>query len=97
MRTIRLTSQFKKDLKREKKGIYKEVIKNELPVVLDLLARDVTLPAKFVDHPLIGQKKHLKLRDCHIRPDLLLIYRKTDEGELLILELIRLGSHSELF
>ena len=35
-------------------------------------------------------------RDCHIKPDLVLIYKKTEEGELLILKLFRLGSHSEL-
>ncbi|MBI6311961.1 type II toxin-antitoxin system mRNA interferase toxin, RelE/StbE family, partial [Proteus mirabilis] len=35
-------------------------------------------------------------RDCHIKPDLVLIYKKTEEGELLILKLVRLGSHSEL-
>jgi mRNA interferase YafQ len=32
-------------------------------------------------------------RDCHIRPDLILIYRKPDDDNL---ELVRLGSHSEL-
>lgn len=95
MRTIRLTSQFKKDLKREKKGPYREVIKNELPAVLDMLSKDVPLPEKYVDHPLFGSMK--RCRDCHIAPDLVLIYKKINDKELLILELIRLGSHSELF
>lgn len=40
-----------------------------------------------------GRRLDALLRDCHIRPDLVLIYRKPDEGTL---ELVRLGSHSEL-
>ena len=49
------------------------------------------MPERLRDHALIGEwKDH---RDCHIRPDLVLIYRKPDD---LSLELVRLGSHSEL-
>jgi mRNA interferase YafQ len=56
-----------------------------------LLAADQPLPAPFRDHALSGQWQDS--RDCHIRPDLVLIYRKPDDATL---ELIRLGSHSEL-
>jgi mRNA interferase YafQ len=45
----------------------------------------------FTIHPLAGNRKNFP--DCHIRPDLVLIYRKPD-GETL--ELVRLGSHAEL-
>ncbi len=56
-----------------------------------MLAEDKPLTRRFFDHPLSGEwSDH---RDCHIRPDLILIYRKPD-GESL--ELVRLGSHSEL-
>lgn len=59
--------------------------------VVDLLAADKLLPRRNVDHPLTGEwSDH---RDCHIRPDLILIYRKPDDASL---ELVRLGSHSEL-
>jgi mRNA interferase YafQ len=59
--------------------------------VVDLLAADRTLPRRNLDHPLTGEwSDH---RDCHIRPDLVLIYRKSDDASL---ELVRLGSHSEL-
>jgi mRNA interferase YafQ len=55
------------------------------------LVRDQTLVEKHRDHALTGEwKDH---RDCHIKPDLVLIYRKTSSG---LLQLIRLGSHSEL-
>jgi len=52
---------------------------------------DTTLPRRHFDHPLSGNwNDH---RDCHVRPDLVLIYRKPDSERL---ELVRLGSHSEL-
>ncbi|MGA9964633.1 MAG: type II toxin-antitoxin system YafQ family toxin [Terriglobales bacterium] len=47
---------------------------------------------KTADHPLGGEwRDH---RECHLKPDLLLIYRKPNAD---LLQLIRLGSHSELF
>jgi mRNA interferase YafQ len=59
--------------------------------IVNLLAADMPLPRRNADHPLVGEwNDH---RDCHIRPDLILIYRKPDEESL---ELVRLGSHSEL-
>ena len=53
--------------------------------------KDIPLPEKYRDHGLEGQWKDC--RDCHINPDLVLIYRKTENR----LQLIRLGTHSELF
>ena len=59
--------------------------------VVELLAQDAPLPRQNFDHPLTGDwSDH---RDCHVRPDLALIYRKPDDDTL---ELVRLGSHSEL-
>ena len=59
--------------------------------MVDLLAGDQDLPRRAFDHPLTGDwHDH---RDCHIKPDLVLIYRKPDAENL---ELVRLGSHSEL-
>jgi mRNA interferase YafQ len=91
MRTIRPTTQFKKDYKREAKGIHRTHLDGEIKDVVDMLANDLRLPARYVDHPMTGPwKSH---RDCHIRPDLVLIYRLPDD---LTLSLVRLGSHSEL-
>ena len=60
-------------------------------VVLDMLAVDTPLPATYRDHPLTGDwDDH---RDCHIRPDLVLIYRKPAANTL---QLVPLGSHSDL-
>lgn len=91
MRTIKQSSQFKRDFKRETKGLYRQVIKDEFLALVSILAQDRLLAEKYRDHALIGRwKDH---RDCHIRPDLVLIYRKIDETAL---QLVRLGSHSAL-
>lgn len=65
----------------------------EIDQVLFTLAKGELLSEKYRDHVLLGRYKGL--RECHIKPDLLLIY-KIDKGELLLL-LVRLGSHSQLF
>jgi len=91
MRTIKRTARFKKDYKREAKGPHGKSLDADLLAVVSLLAADGPLPPKFRDHPLAGEwKDH---RDCHIKPDLVLIYRVPDPDSL---ELVRLGSHSEL-
>jgi mRNA interferase YafQ len=91
MRTIKRTSRFKKDYKREARGQHRATLDADLLAAVSLLAADATLPEKFHDHPLAGEwTDH---RDCHIKPDLVLIYRVPDAETL---ELVRLGSHSEL-
>jgi mRNA interferase YafQ len=91
MRTIRRTARFKRDYKREAKGRYRRTLDRDLVAVVSLLAADAPLPERYRDHALTGDwKDH---RDCHIRPDLVLIYRKPDTETL---DLVRLGSHSEL-
>lgn len=91
MRTIAKTKQFRKDQKRERKGQHKETLQTDLQTLVDLLVKDAVLPEKYQDHPLSGQWKDC--RDAHVKPDLVLIYRKVGDTEL---ELVRLGSHSEL-
>jgi mRNA interferase YafQ len=91
-RTVVRSTAFKKDYKREKKGRHKKALEGLLAQVLTLLANDVPLPPENKDHPLVGD--WVGHRDCHLRPDLLLLYRKPDETTL---QLVRLGSHSELF
>lgn len=91
MRKIENTGQFKRDYKREAKSIHRKTLARDLETVLKSLIADEKLPAKYFDHPLVGEwKDH---RDCHIKPDLVLIYRIPDEKTL---QLVRLGSHSQL-
>jgi mRNA interferase YafQ len=91
MRTINYTNQFKRDYRREKSGQHGKRLDFLLAQTVDMLAADQQLPRRYFDHPLSGEWDDC--RDCHIRPDLVLIYRKPDNNNL---ELIRLGSHSEL-
>lgn len=91
MRTIRRTARFKRDYKRESRGPHRSTLDQDLRDLLSLLIADAPLPAKYQDHPLKGEwRDH---RDCHLKPDLILLYRKPDAESL---ELVRLGSHSEL-
>jgi mRNA interferase YafQ len=94
MRTIERSSVFKRDYKREMKARHPEKLVNLLNQVIGALAADLPLPAANRDHALSGPWPWKDYRDCHIRPDLVLIYRKPD---LSTLQLIRLGSHTELF
>jgi mRNA interferase YafQ len=92
MRRIEQTTIFRRDFKREKKGQHGAKLDALLRSVLVLLVEDRPLPQANHDHALGGDRKGL--RDCHLRPDLVLIYRKPDADTL---QLVRLGSHSELF
>jgi mRNA interferase YafQ len=91
MREIRFTSRFKRDYKREKSGRHGKTLDTTLMKVVNLLACDAPLPRHNFDHPLSGEwSDH---RDCHLKPDLILIYRKPDDEHL---DLVRIGSHSEV-
>ncbi|MGY2047116.1 type II toxin-antitoxin system YafQ family toxin [Methylobacterium sp. JK268] len=91
MRRIEQTGQFRRDLKREARGRYRSTLDADLLPVIEALANDAKLPARLRDHALTGDwKDH---RDCHIKPDPVLIYRRTDPETL---QLVRLGSHAEL-
>ena len=85
MRKIEWTTAFKRDFK--KTGTFESAFVE----ALWKLANDEPLPERFCDHPLTGEWKDF--RDCHIRPDLILIYCKPNPASL---QLVRLGSHSEL-
>ena len=90
MREIVYSTQYKKDLKKARSQHKDET---ELDNVIQMLTEDIPLPEKHHDHGLQGRLKGI--RECHVTPDWLLMYAKED-GELQILHLYRLGSHSEL-
>jgi mRNA interferase YafQ len=89
--TVVYSRLFKKSLKRVKQlpGFKAERLKQ----AITLLASGERLPAQFRDHKLTGNLK--EYRECHIAPDILLIY-SIDDG-VLMLTLVNMGSHSELF
>ena len=91
MRRIERTGAFKSDFKREAKGRHRATLDGDLAAVIGALANDTPLVARYRDHALTGNwRDH---RDCHVKPDLVLIYRKPDADTL---QLVRLGSHSAL-
>ncbi|RTL52288.1 MAG: type II toxin-antitoxin system YafQ family toxin [Rhodocyclaceae bacterium] len=91
MRKIDPTGQFRRDYKREAKGQHQATLDADLELVLEPLACDQPLESRHRDHALTGEwKDH---RDCHVKPDLVLINRKPNDATL---QLVRLGSHSEL-
>jgi len=82
------TTSFKKDYKK-----LNSTDKNLLKEIIIKLANGKKLEEKYKDHNLIGN--YLGCRECHIKPDLLLIYRI--DNDILELALVRVGSHSKLF
>jgi mRNA interferase YafQ len=93
MRTIERSTAFKRDYKRIKATPrYRKDLDSLLTDILRFLLDDKALPEKYLDHSLSGNWDGY--RECHAKPNLLLIYSKSDQSTL---RLARLGSHSELF
>ena len=93
MRKIDWSNAIKKDYKRLRSNPrYARDIEQLLEAVVLLLVEDRALPENCRDHALVGN--WLGYRECHVKPDLLLIYSLPDN---FTLRLARLGSHSELF
>ena len=88
-RDIIETTQFRRDYR--KIAYSGRCSRDEFLIVIDILMHDKTMPLKYRDHALVGEWKGY--RECHIRPDWLLVYQKQDQ-ELI---LVRTGSHSDLF
>lgn len=90
-RSVQWPRQFKRDYRRERNGRHRNTIQRDLATVLRALASDQPLEVPRRDHAMSGSWSDC--RDCHLRPDLVPTYRKPGPDTL---ELIRLGSHSEL-
>jgi mRNA interferase YafQ len=87
---IERTKLFRKQYRLLEKRGYDISLLDE---VILKLANGETLPAKYRDHPLHGDKRGY--RDCHIQGDWVLIY-KLNKG-ILTLVLSETGTHSDLF
>ena len=84
------SNRFKRDLRLiKKRGLKIDNLRN----VIDALAGERELDEKHRDHALAGDYRGF--RECHVKPDLLLIYKK--QNEILLLTCVEIGSHSELF
>lgn len=90
MLDLKITNQFKKDLKKiKKRGLNISKLDN----IISKLRKQEQLKDKYRDHALIGN--YIGFRECHIEPDWLLIYAINNEE--LILTASRTGTHSDLF
>jgi mRNA interferase YafQ len=92
MRTIESATIFRKELKKLTAQPDHGNLSELLEAALAFLVTDKPLPLKNRDHPLTGPYKGF--RDCHIKPDVVLIYSKPNRNTLW---LARIGTHSELF
>lgn len=89
MKDLQPTTQYRKDLKRYKNQPKKL---DALKVVLEMLRNEQPIPAEYKPHMLLGQYRGCM--ECHIQGDFLLIWFDEERD---IIELVRLGTHSELF
>lgn len=89
MKTLQPTTQYREDLKRYKHKTKKLA---ELHSLLKLLQNEQPIPAEYLPHPLHG--RYNGCMECHIQGDFLLIWFDPKSN---IIELVRLGTHSELF
>lgn len=86
------TGQFKRDYKL---AVKRGCDPKKLEYVVSLLCAEQPLPKSCRDHALENSRDYKGMRECHIQPDWLLVYKIV--RETLILKLIRTGSHSDLF
>ncbi|HEB9328878.1 TPA: type II toxin-antitoxin system YafQ family toxin [Campylobacter coli] len=87
---------YKIVLSKKYKQNYKKANKKDrilIDEVVEKLSNDEILESKYKDHALNGN--YIGFRECHIKPDLLLVYRKIDE--VLELYLANLGNHNSIF
>lgn len=89
MKKLQPTTQYKKDYKRIRNNSQKV---RDLKEILTKLVNDEPIPAEYLSHKLMG--KYKGCLECHVQSDFLLIWidEKND-----VIELVRVGSHSELF
>ena len=86
------TGQFKRDYKL---AIKRGCNKKKLAEVIEMLCNEQPLPESYRDHALVNSRNYNGMRECHIEPDWLLVYKVLEQK--LILQLIRTGTHSDLF
>ena len=94
MYTVVFSRRFKRSLEKlQRSGKFSATAAEDYKHITNLLAAGCKLPAIYRDHALTGD--YLSYRECHIRGDLLLIYGIRDD--VLVLLLLDIGSHSQLF
>lgn len=93
MYSVLATKQYKKSYQKLVRGGVSKSLRQDIIDVINALVVGNQLPEHNRDHALKGQLR--QYRECHIRPDVLLVYQKYENE--LVLVLIDIGSHSQLF
>lgn len=94
MYSLTESKKYAKSLyKLQRSGRYTVAVKNDIKLVIRYLLQGTPLPVSFSDHRLKGE--YVSYRECHIKGDLLLMYRKNEGARLIVLHDI--GTHSQLF
>ena len=91
MLKVLVSHQFKRDYK---KAVARGLDVEKLERVISILREEKELPPEYKDHRLYDDRLYRNLRECHIQPDWLLIYRIIQDN--LVLFLFRTGAHREL-
>lgn len=86
------TGQFKRDYKL---AVKRGCDPKKLEEIISLLCNEQPLPEACCDHALQNSRNYKGMRECHIEPNWLLVYKILKD--VLILRLIRTGTHSDLF
>ena len=93
MYQVVFSKAFSKNFKKINNSIGGKKIVQEVKVFLRILAEGDKIPETYRDHQLHGE--YVGYRECHIRGDVLLVYKK--ENNILQITIIDIGSHSYLF
>ncbi|OHA84356.1 MAG: hypothetical protein A2937_01290 [Candidatus Yonathbacteria bacterium RIFCSPLOWO2_01_FULL_47_33b] len=93
MYELAFAKSFRTSIKRLSQSKDSRIISARLEVVVESIRQRKTIDRKYKDHALRGE--YLGYRECHIKPDVLLLY-EVDE-QMLLVTLVNIGSHSELF
>lgn len=86
---LHVSSSFKRDFKKLQRKNDKDKVYKVIGTLLD----GQTLEPKYQDHALTGE--YSGYRECHVKPDLLLVYKVDDD--ILMLTILRIATHSKLF
>lgn len=89
-RELRITKSFKQDYKK-----LNSRERQDADEIIQKLLANQSLEPRNHDHPLHGSYEGY--RECHIHPDLLLVYKKNLDDSILILTCYRISSHTNIF
>jgi len=79
------------DFRRVNRGMHGSHLDTTPLEALELVVADAPLPGRYADYPMKG--RYASCRNCHLRPDLVLVYRKRGSDAL---EFGRIGFHAQL-